>query len=78
MNYYRKIIGDNFSGDFLRKVLLQVNTDLPFRGLSLYHNGNYSYILEINGDLSSSNGYEKIFYDNHEIYLEYINDGIVD
>lgn len=33
MNYYGRVIGKNFNGDFLKEALLQVDEKLPFRGL---------------------------------------------
>ena len=32
MNYYGRVIEENFNGDFLKEALLQVDEELPFRG----------------------------------------------
>ena len=36
MNYVGRVIGENFSGDFLKEVLMQVPAELPFRGPEIY------------------------------------------
>ena len=36
MNYYGRVIGKNFNGDFLKEVLLQVDEKLPYRGPLFY------------------------------------------
>lgn len=36
MNYAGRIIGENFSGDFLKEVLMQVPEDLPIRAILRY------------------------------------------
>ncbi len=36
MNYMGRVLDDNFSGDFLKKCLLAVNPDNPFRGPEIY------------------------------------------
>ena len=43
MNYVGRVIGENFSGDFLKEVLMQVSAELPFRGPEIYAKGDYHY-----------------------------------
>lgn len=68
MNYIGRVIGDNFSGDFLKEVLLNVPEELPFRGPSEYIKNDYSYFCKINGDFHWFNGHEEIYYKKEKIY----------
>ena len=42
MNYIGRVMGKNFSGDFLKEALLHVPENKPFRGPENYSNGDYS------------------------------------
>lgn len=50
MNYYGRVIEENFNGDFLKEALLQVDEELPFRG-PLFIKREYLYLLRIQGKL---------------------------
>ena len=43
MNYYGRVIEENFNGDFLKEALLQVDEELPFRGPLFYQRGVVAY-----------------------------------
>lgn len=75
MNYMGRVIGDNFSGDFLKEALLLVPYDKPYRGLESYQNGDYSYKCNVNGTFDWFQGYEEIFYQDNKIYECYFHDG---
>ena len=51
MNYYGRVIGKNFNGDFLKEVLLQVDEKLPYRGPLFYQKGEYLYLLRVQGKI---------------------------
>ncbi|MDR2600395.1 MAG: DUF5680 domain-containing protein [Oscillospiraceae bacterium] len=68
MNYIGRVIGDNFSGDFLKEALLNVPEEYPFRGPSEYKNGDYTYHCKINGNFNWFNGTEEIYFKNTKIY----------
>lgn len=68
MNYYGQVLDDLFNGDFLKEALLQVNEEYPYRGIELYKKGEYTYTLEVEGDISSFCGHEKIYYCSKKIY----------
>jgi len=68
MNYIGRVIGENFSGDFLKEALLNVPEEYPFRGPLIYKNGDYSYICKIDGDFHWFNGIEEICYKDKKIY----------
>lgn len=50
MNYVGRVIGENFSGDFLKEVLMQVPAELPFRGPEIYTKGDYHYHCKVDGE----------------------------
>ena len=77
MDYVGRVIGDNFSGDFLKEALLRVPEDKPFRGPSEYTNGDYSYKCDIDGDYEWFQGYETISYKGAVIYECYFHGGLI-
>ncbi len=68
MNYTGRVIGEGFSGDFLKEALLLVPEEYPFRGPFAYENGEYRYQCHVNGDLEWFNGQEEILRNNEIIY----------
>ena len=47
MNYTGRVIGSNFSGDFLKEALLNVSAEYPFRGPLHYKNRDFTYVCKI-------------------------------
>ena len=78
MNYIGRVLGDNFSGDFLKEALLLVPKDKPFRGPRNYASGNYEYQCEIIGDFEWFQGREVIKYLGKEIYECMFHGGLVE
>ena len=68
MNYVGRVIGENFSGDFLKEALSFVSEEMPFRGPAEYTNGEYTYKCKVNGDFHWFNGVEEIFLNGVKIY----------
>jgi hypothetical protein len=68
MNYMGRVVGEGFSGPFLREALSHVPEQQPFRGPPEYKNGDYSYVCKINGDFHWFNGLEEIFYRGVKVY----------
>ena len=44
MNYVGRVIGQQFSGDFLKEALRSADRKMPFRGPEYYQSGEYIYI----------------------------------
>ena len=78
MNYVGRVIGDDFSGDFLKESLLLVFEENPFRGPAEYTNGDYTYRCKVNGDFDWFNGYEEIFLSGNKIYELLFHGGKID
>ena len=77
MNYVGRVIGENFSGDFLKEVLMQVPANLPFRGPEIYTKGDYHYHCKVDGEFVWFQGYEEIFYRDEKIYECYFHGGTI-
>lgn len=77
MNYVGRVIGENFSGNFLKEVLMQVSAELPFRGPEIYAKGDYHYHCKIDGEFVWFQGYEEIFYIDEKIYECHFRGGAI-
>lgn len=77
MNYVGRVIGENFSGDFLKEVLMQVPAELPFRGPEIFTKGDYHYHCKVDGEFVWFQGYEEIFYMDEKIYECYFHGGTI-
>ncbi len=77
MNYYGKVLDHNFNGDFLKESLLLVSKIHPYRGPEMYKKGEYTYISDSLGDITSFNGTEKIYYKDQKIYECLYHGGLI-
>lgn len=77
MNYIGRITGENFNGDFLKKALLNVPLEKPFRGPEKYEDGNYRYTCFVNGSFDWFQGKEIISFCGKEIYECYFHGGLI-
>lgn len=77
MNYVGRVIGENFSGDFLKEALLRVPEDKPFRGPSEYTDGDYTYKCDIDGGYEWFQGKEIISLKGNLIYECYFHGGLI-
>lgn len=68
MNYSGRIIGEHFSGDFLKEALFNVPKEMPYRGAAIYTKGDYHYHCKVEGEFIWFQGYEEIFYLDEKIY----------
>ncbi|MFA5658552.1 MAG: DUF5680 domain-containing protein [Oscillospiraceae bacterium] len=68
MNYMGRVIGEGFSGDFLKLALSKVPTERPFRGPSVFKDGEFLYICNVTGDFDWFDGYEEILRNGKKIY----------
>lgn len=77
MNYSGRILGDTFSGDFLKAALLLLPEEKPFRGPKVFQDQDYLYHCSVNGTLDWFQGYEEIYYRQDKIYECYFHGGAV-
>jgi len=78
MNYSGRVIGNNFSGDFLKAALYHASENMPYRGPEYFEDGEYTYPCKVNGDMEWYQGYEEIKYLGQKIYECYFHGGIVE
>ena len=77
MNYSGRVLGENFSGDFLKEALHHVPYEIPYRGPAIYQKGDYSYHCKVDGEFVWYYGYEEIFYLDKKIYECNFHGGVV-
>lgn len=77
MNYSGRVIGENFSGDFLKEALCHVPFKMPYRGPEIYSKGEYHYHCKVEGEFVWYQGYEEIFYLDEKIYECHFHGGEV-
>lgn len=75
MNYSGRVIGENFSGDFLKSALREVPYDKPYRGPSYFQDGDYVYVCKVDGTFEWYQGYEEIMCQDVKIYECFFHGG---
>lgn len=68
MNYVGRLVGEGFSGDFLKECLALVPADRPFRGPPVHQNGDFLYHRAVQGDFSWFVGDEAIYLRGRLVY----------
>lgn len=77
MNYCGRVVGDNFSGDFLKAALLAVPHEMPFRGPRVFQENDYIYRCSVDGEMNWFQGYEEIYFLNTKIYECFFHGGFI-
>lgn len=75
MNYYGNVLSSDFKSSFLKEALMHPDLELPYRGQPLYRKGDYTYIMEIDGDFDKFSGYEKILFRDSLTYELFFHGG---
>ena len=78
MNYAGRVLGEPFSGDFLKAALLRVPEDMPFRGPVLLTGGLYVYRCFPEGSFEWFQGRETIEYKEQLIYECFFHGGLIE
>lgn len=77
MNYAGRVIGQQFSGDFLKEALRSADRKMPCRGPEYYRSGEYIYKCNMVGDFTWFQGYEEIYCNNGKVYECYFHGGLM-
>lgn len=77
MNYYGIEKSPNFSSLFLKKALSKVPRKSPFRGPSVFKEGDYLYTCTHRGDFNYFHGIEKIYYQDELVFECTFHGGLV-
>lgn len=62
---------------FLKKCLLQVKKEEPFRGPREFSEGDFSYQMAVEGDINDFSGGERIFYQGKEVFRYHFAGGTI-
>jgi len=77
MNYCGRVLGDSFSGDFLKAALRAAPQECPFRGPACYEDGDNRYECSIDGSLAWFQGYEEIRWQGEKVYECFFHGGLI-
>ncbi len=77
MNYYGRVIEENFNGDFFKEALLQVDEELPFRGLYFIKKGSIFTCCVFKEKLIFFRVLKKYIIKHIKFYEGFIQGGIV-
>ena len=77
MNYAGRVLGQQFSGDFLKEALRKADRKMPYRGPEYYQSGEYTYKCKVAGDFSWFQGYEEIYCGDVKAYECYFHGGLM-
>ena len=68
MNYVGRVLGEGFSGDFLKDALSHVTQSQPYRGPEEFEVGPHRYTCQVQGEFEWFNGAETIFFRDSIVY----------
>lgn len=77
MNYMGRVLGQQFSGDFLKEALRMADENMPYRGPEYYASGEYVYKCNVVGDFTWFQGFEEIYWNNEKVYECYFHGGLM-
>lgn len=77
MNYMGRVLGDTFSGDFLKEALRTADSAMPYRGPEYYQAGEYIYKCRVSGDFSWFQGEEEILCGGEKVYVCRFHGGLL-
>ena len=77
MNYFGRVLAQQFSGDFLKEALRHASPDMPYRGPEYYQSGEYTYKCSVAGEISWFQGYEEIYRNTEKVYECYFHGGLL-
>ncbi len=75
MNYLGRVLGDTFSGNFLKEALRAADEAMPYRGPEYYQSGEYLYKCKVSGDITWFQGYEEIYCGENRVYECFFHGG---
>lgn len=77
MNYMGRVLGENFSGNFLKEALRNADFKMPYRGPEYYQAGEYTYKCKVTGDINWFQGHEEIYWGEIKVYECYFHGGLL-
>lgn len=77
MNYAGIEMNEKFSSSFLKLALSNVSREMPYRGPSIFKDGEYTYVCNVSGDFNWFQGKEEIYSESEKVYECIFNGGLV-
>lgn len=77
MNYMGRVLGDQFSGNFLKEALRKADHHMPYRGPEYYQAGEFLYRSKVSGNFHWFQGYEEIYWMDERVYECYFHGGLM-
>ena len=77
MNYLGRVLGQHFSGNFLKEALRHATPGRPYRGPEFYQSGEYVYKSSVAGDFTWFQGFEEIYCGDEKQYECYFHGGLM-
>ena len=77
MNYMGRVLGESFSGNFLKEALKKADFNMPYRGPEYYQSGEYTYKSKVSGDFNWFQGFEEIYCNDAKVYECYFHGGLL-
>jgi len=77
MNYLGRVLGEQFSGNFLKEALRRADKNMPYRGPEYYQSGEYLYRCKVVGDFTWFQGFEEIYCNEIKVYECYFHGGLI-
>lgn len=77
MNYIGRVLGQQFSVDFLKEALQKADMSMPYRGPEYYQSGEYTYKCKVAGEFTWFQGFEEIFCNESKVYECYFHGGLM-
>lgn len=77
MNYSGRVLDSRFSGDFLKRALLLVPAEAPYRGPDFYQEGDLAYACYVFGTPDWFQGHEEILFCETRVYECFFHGGSV-
>lgn len=77
MNYCGRVVADGFNGDFLKRALLLVPDDAPYRGPELHVEQDMEYRCHAKGDADWYQGYEEVTVGGKRVYECFYHGGAI-
>lgn len=62
---------------FLQKAMMKIEITKPFRGPGEFHDGDYEYIMEVDGNITNFRGTEKILFKDEVIFVQNFMGGLI-
>lgn len=68
MNYSGRVLSENFSSKVFKRALMNPTEQYPWRGQPIYREGDYTYVMDVQGDFDWFSGKEMLYFQDELTY----------